>query len=914
MDQPNKPADGKYSAARTASYQQAFRDFTEVKKTYTNKNGWSGKYAASQLGGKSCLRHYQLESYFADEYVQNKDFKDFVDQQPGNNDFVDKGFQSSRKGLNLQRRMERNCPDEAEKAKTKEASNIDDMRNTFMNLGKELGYFDEQGNMIKPIEIPEEEKKAAQNTASKPSNNKAEKDPKTLSRRKQVKKIKERVAALPSQQPTRDKVNNITQDLDKAKPRSNKLGKFLKGMIPIAAVFLAPQIPMLSNLGNIGKFLGGLLSWKPKIPRLGLWDKLKGLFNWGKKLKDKAQDVVDRSKNWKDKVDDLADRAQKVQDGIDDKIKDATDLNNDLNDLQKKKEDLMAKLEDKPKKILDQLWPQLEDVEERAQDAIDKANQVEKEKEDLLKQLDDLEKEKEELMAEKDALEKEVEQLKKDEADLQQQADEVGKEVEEVKQEEEELARKEDNLNNLPSDDELKEALKICEDDLKGLLFEIKPVRDVHDKLKGKFDQVKDKPKGLFDKIRNLKLFQEKLKVPDVDIPIADKTIKKVDGLLEKASLIGSISELLIGKKTNLQERIEDMDQKFDNIQDVYNNRTEKLEQLKGDLVDLIGERTGLKEKFAQAMTGVDDIEKAYDDFINRYNIFENDAKCVDQNELKEKLEDLKKEQAETEPELEKLEEEVEEVAQKEEALEEETKQVEEEIKEEKDQVQEIKQEEETIKEEFGEDVKLEPVKAEEWTESFEVEREYWDAVFHPDDEVVEGYKGRWFQVRLKDADHNVKLLFGPGEYYMDKSDFRDNYGSVIGAFVTEALNGMKKIDRESVKLFVQGSADITGQNTFRGKLSDKYKYEEVTVLPQTDNSENFSNQPSQRTISASNFTNDDLPNLRGRFLKEMISIYSKKLDPILLEGAVKQKENKEDRNAVIYLFIPEALVDKYGG
>jgi hypothetical protein len=45
-----------------------------------------------------------------------------------------------------------------------------------------------------------------------------------------------------------------------------------------------------------------------------------------------------------------------------------------------------------------------------------------------------------------------------------------------------------------------------------------------------------------------------------------------------------------------------------------------------------------------------------------------------------------------------------------------------------------------------------------------------------------------------------------------------------------------------------------------------------------------------------------------------MISIYSKKLDPILLEGAVKQKENKEDRNAVIYLFIPEALVDKYGG
>lgn len=58
-----------------------------------------------------------------------------------------------------------------------------------------------------------------------------------------------------------------------------------------------------------------------------------------------------------------------------------------------------------------------------------------------------------------------------------------------------------------------------------------------------------------------------------------------------------------------------------------------------------------------------------------------------------------------------------------------------------------------TIKEEYGADVELDPVQPKEWAESFEVERPYWEAVFHPDDEVVAGQKGRYFEVKLKDAD-----------------------------------------------------------------------------------------------------------------------------------------------------------------
>ena len=179
--------------------------------------------------------------------------------------------------------------------------------------------------------------------------------------------------------------------------------------------------------------------------------------------------------------------------------------------------------------------------------------------------------------------------------------------------------------------------------------------------------------------------------------------------------------------------------------------------------------------------------------------------------------------QEETEPELEELDQDLDKAAEAEEQLEQETEAVEKEIEEEVKQAEELVQAEEEIKEEFGNEVKLEPVTAEEWAESFEVERPYWEAVFHPDDEVVEGYKGRYFEVRLKDANQNVKLLFGPGEYFKSKSEFRKSYGSTIGSFVTEALHAMKKVDQGKVQLFIQGSADIAGHKTFSGKLDERF-------------------------------------------------------------------------------------------
>ena len=111
-----------------------------------------------------------------------------------------------------------------------------------------------------------------------------------------------------------------------------------------------------------------------------------------------------------------------------------------------------------------------------------------------------------------------------------------------------------------------------------------------------------------------------------------------------------------------------------------------------------------------------------------------------------------------------------------------------------------------------------------------------------------------------------------------------------------------------------RASADIAGHKTFKGNLDQKYFYEEVTALPYDEDEDRFGNAAKNLSVPEKGFTNDDLPNLRGNYLREMIRIYSKKLDPILLEGQVKEENDEKERNAIIYLFIPEEMVEQYGG
>ena len=649
-----------------------------------------------------------------------------------------------------------------------------------------MGYWDEKGQMLKPLEVLTPKEKESE---------------RKMSKKEQIAQLKDKVANLPVGPAMQNNLTNNKNDLAAARPKLNLLKTAMDLLNSPLAAFLPGPLGLLSKIKTANDILRVLKNFIPKNPMPKLLSKIGNLFNRGKKLKDKAKDLVDNSNKLKDRYDDVKKKAKNVGNELDKREKAIDDLQKQLDDLAKRKADLQQKLEDKPKKILDELKRQVGDIVDDAEKFKDKVGEETKLKDKLLEELD-------KLVKEKDEIEQKLEDLKKEADDLGNETDELEKgtneakiEVDEAKQKEQQTDDLKKEMEDLKPEEEIKEEVAICEEDLKRILADLTGVKEKQGKLKNKLDRLLEWPKKILGKISDLVGLQEKLKLPVNGIPIADKALAKLDGLLGKAKALGSVVQLLTGKKTKVQTRLESYDKKLENIRENYDEKVANLYQMKTMLVGLIAEKSGLRETLAKGTSNMDELEYKVRDFIDRYNILDVKADCEDNKELEEEIEEVKKGQEEVEPELEELEKELEEADKEEQQLEVETKEVEEEIEKEG----ELKKEEEELKKEFGTDVKLEPVETKEWAENFEVEREYWEAEFHPDDEVVEGYSGRYFEVSLKNAEKNVQLLFGPGEYFMEKKDFRKKYGKTIGSFVTEALHSMKKTDRDKVKLFVQG-------------------------------------------------------------------------------------------------------------
>lgn len=881
---PNPPDN--FSSDRTERFKQAYLKFQQIKLGYAQNSDWKSKHSESMVGGQSCLRHYQLEASFAHEYTQNPDFKKFMDSQISDSkDFLEKGFESSRRGLNLSKRMESNCRNEVNAVENKPGPSLQDLPKAYQKLGRELGYFDEQGNMLRPMKSLTEEKPEQQGK---------------LSKKEQVEQLKNQVNNLPVGQTMQDKINGIQSNLGAAQPKLGGLKTALSALNPRFDALLPRLTGLLGKLKNGQDLLGALKGFNPEISVPGLLSKIGDLFKQGEGLSKRAKDAEDKSKQLKDKQADLAKKANDLLDKVKDRTAAIDGLQKKLDDLAKRKKELTAQLEDKPKKILDELKAKVADVVKEADDLKAQVEKEKQKKDELLKQIEELTKAKDKVADELGKLENEAKDLSKEQEKLEKLTKEVQKQVEDIKKQAEGLEKLKDQLEDLnPALAEAK--IDGCEEELAKLLSKIKGVEEKQGWFKRQMNKLQQLPEKLLSKLSDLKLFQEKLKLPINGIAKAKKTLGKLDALLGKGAAIASTVEVLTGKKTKLQTQIEGYDQKLDAIKTTFESKTNNLDQLKGELAKLVAEKSGLTQQLNGTVENAAELEKTVTDFINRYKIFDEKSDCLSKEELEEKIEELKKEQEETEPKVKELEDELNEASKQTKELEQET-----------NEIEELIEEEQAINEEYGSDIALDPVPVEEWAESFEVERPYWDAVFHPDDEVVEGYKGRYFEIQLKDANQNVKLLFGPGEYFMGKSDFRKNYGKTIGAFVTEALHAMKKTDRDKVVLFIQGSADIVGQNTFSGNLDKIYFYDNISLLPQNADNEQFSGAPKDVKVPERNFRNDDLPNLRGQFLKEMIAVYSKKLDPVLLEGAVKDFASEGERNAIIYLFIPETLVSEF--
>lgn len=891
LDLPRDPAGGQYTDARLATFSNAYNRFRAVRENQQASPGFRERYATSDLGGRRCLKYYDLDSRFAYEYDKNPAFATYVDQlEPDAAAFQRRGFESSRRGMNLQARLERDCPREARRSEKDGTSELADRRAVYQRLGEVQGYWDEAGNTLKPLEaIPAAPANATGRRKSK---------------KQRVEDLTQALAALPAGPATQDKIDQLTSGYDKVSQRADQLTDKLGQATQLIDGLLPKPGGLADQIGSLLGLKKPLSDYVPKIKGSGLVDKVKGWFSKGKKLKDRADQLRNQAQRVKDDLAGTVAKAKETAEKIKQNAKDVATLGEALKDLQKQKNDLSAKLGDKPKKIVDELEQQMAAANQKAKDLRDRIADGAADKDKLQKELDRLDDKRQELTDKIEDINEKVDDLTKKEADLKKAGDELEAEADRLRRQEDLLTTTQNT--DIPAD--AKQKAKDCAEALAELLGQTEKVEEKQKKRRFSLGKLLALPGKLIGKVTGFLDKHAALKTILGAIPGVSNVMNLVDGLFNKSKGVAKVLEAITGKQQRLTETLNGIAGQVENVKQRYEDGVAKVKNVTDKIDAFAGQKTALVGLLSKPLSDLTDAEARVADLVRDAGLLGEGSPCGDLSEPQREMEEAEAELDEMEPEIEEMAEELEEAEAEVEEIETETDAVEQEVEQIQEQAEEVEREEEAIREQFGQEVDLEPVTVEEWSESFAVERPYWKADFHPDDEVVEGYRGRYFQVQLKEADQAIKLLFGPGEYHISKSDFRDRYGAVIGAFVTESLAAIRSGDREGIRLFVQGSADISGARSFRGNLDESFYYDELNLLP-LRGSENFGGQAETRSVKERGFTNEDLPNLRGRYLQEMIGFYSKKLQPVLLEGSVKDVVDEADRNAVIYLFLPEALV-----
>ncbi|MEO1516821.1 MAG: hypothetical protein AAFV95_17500 [Bacteroidota bacterium] len=833
---PTELADG----SRTEKFKKAHQQLEELRKVYTNGSAWKNEDERKNLGGKSCLRQFQLEGLVAHEYEQNPGFRQYIDQNVSDVlAFRKAGFESSRRALNLMSRMRSKCSRQIKKVEDSKGPSLKDLPAMYMKQGQALGYFDDKGRLI-----PQDALSNLNKQLNNVSNGLAD---------------------------AKNKLGNL-------KNKQGKLGSLLKGL------FNKPK-GLLGKLGDLGSLQSKLKNrLKNPLP------KLDQLIKDRKNLEKKVSDLLNKPKALQDKLSGLDKQIDNLQKQLKQHTDNADKLKDKLKNAPNQKEELTQKLKE--------LTQKLKELTDKKDDLLSNLSKLRGDQNGVSDQLKDLQ--------------DQLEQLTKTKDQLAQQTQDVSNQVDGKPQDavEDAIADLEKKINDLKDEPKWQKEIDDCEKDHAEVKRKFNPLKGLQSKLKSKLGGLLGKSSGLFSRLGKVKDIHDQLKSIAGNASNAQQLLSQIDQLISDRQALSQRLDDLKAKQNNAQGKLDELKKRIANTQQKLDEKTTYLNNIKTELLSLIEQKSKVKDRLKQALEKAGTLKETAINFLGQYELFKSKSKCKDKEELKKEVDQLSEEHKELEQQLNENEQQVKEIEQQEQALEKDTRELTESLDNEEQKQADLQQQQEEIKEVFGKEIQLDPVPVKEWSKNYEVKRPYWDAVFHPDNEVVDGFVGKYFQVKLKDADKNVKLLFGPGKYYMEKSAFRDNYGSTIGAFVAEALHHISRLDEGRVKLFVQGSADMAGHKTFRGKLDSRYFYNEVTVLPQKADKESFKSQVSTKAIPTADFRNQHLPDLRGRYLQEMISVYSKNLQPIQLEGTVKQVTAEGERNAVIYLFIPEELLD----
>ncbi|MEM9887952.1 MAG: hypothetical protein AAF849_18805, partial [Bacteroidota bacterium] len=941
------PIEG-YTSRRTDRFKEAYLAFQRIADASTKNANWERKHEQGELGGVNCVRYYQLESYFANEYLNNKVFQQFIDRQGLNGEqFKRQGFDASRKGIRLEQEMSKSCPDLTE-ALQDQSPNTAGMQTAFNVLAKDLGIITE----IAEESMPEDTETSAPKNAAKPTNQlpvKAEtaKDessgaaanttiaapmeatdepaedtppaaPKNvaslegiedMNKRKQVEMLSERVAQLPNKASVMPQINKLTSDLADAATDLERLQKEVKSSKGEASDLKTVQTYLEDGLSGFQKDAKALTDFEPKLPNPALDEQVQAVNKRSDQLNQEAKALAGKGKDLNKKLGKVDKDLEKVAQDLADRNKAKADLLEQLDKVEADQQALRNELADKPKKKLEKLTKEtgaaIADANKLYEALAEETNKGKA----LQNELAALEAEKEKLAKELDALQTQTDALQAAQNEAKNDYDQAAETVAAIQAEEAKREGLQDKMEALPSESALGNAVADCSSGMRDLKVTFEVLDEEQDRLREELDKRRDRANDLLDTAIELKSAISELKSDNNDDPLMYKIVRAADELTDAVDDVRTDLSDLKEQRSTALDALRDLNQNISDLKQGYNEQATAFNELETGLNELLPQKRRLMERIEAGEGDVDQLSADVDAFLKRFKVLEADARC-------EGLEDLEAAKTEIEDQQKNIQSEADELANALGTADESLSDLQAQLdglrqKEvaETEKVEALQKEEEKMQEMFADkSLKIEPVPLEEWSEETEVARDAWETTLQEEEELVEGLKGRYYEVKLKRADEVVAILFPVGRYYMNMDAFNQDYGAAIGTFIYEATYHLDEGKR--VKLFIQGSADATGDETFKGNLNSEYLFNEIDVLPKK--SEGFENELETKDIPRSGFTNSDLPNLRAKYLKEIISFRSfDKLDAVLLDGVVTDTEDEKERNATLYLFISDEVLGK---
>jgi hypothetical protein len=177
-----------------------------------------------------------------------------------------------------------------------------------------------------------------------------------------------------------------------------------------------------------------------------------------------------------------------------------------------------------------------------------------------------------------------------------------------------------------------------------------------------------------------------------------------------------------------------------------------------------------------------------------------------------------------------------------------------------------------------------------------EIKTDNYEIIPSSDNEIIKDKKGKYYIVDLKDADYKEKIKFLNAKYIIN--DFDSKFQKAVLAFKNEVFDELNK--GKKAELYIKGSANII---PYYGRQSPGYSYNKIRYFVKIQNTEQFSAIFGQ-DILTKNISNNDLPNLRAKFVQEKLSEVFMYNTPIILQGSVTTRASDSDRNVTLLMFI----------